>query len=500
MVLIARQLPKSTRSTYMAAFASPLLRRWGSSATTEHDLVVIGGGPGGYVAAIKAAQLGLKTACVEKRGSLGGTCLNVGCIPSKSLLNNSHLLHQAQHDFAKRGIEVGEVKLNLEQMMKQKETSVTGLTKGIEFLFKKNKVDYVKGHGRFASPHEVEVELLDGGKQVLKAKNIIIATGSEPTHMPGLEVDEKQIVTSTGALSLEKVPEKMIVIGGGVIGLELGSVWSRLGAEVTVVEYMSAIGAGMDTQLAKAFHRTLQKQGLKFKLNTKVVGSEKKDGRVQLKVEAAKGGKEETLEADVVLVAVGRRPNTDGLAVENAGVSLDKRGRVEIGDRFVTASHSHIRCIGDATVGPMLAHKAEEEGIAAVEDIAGGHGHVNYNAIPSVIYTHPEVAWCGQTEEQVKESGVKYNVGSFPFSANSRAKTNDDTEGMIKVISDAETDRILGAHIMGPNAGEMIAEAVLAMEYGASSEDVARTCHAHPTLSEAFKEACMATYDKPIHM
>ncbi|KAJ1655557.1 dihydrolipoamide dehydrogenase precursor [Dispira simplex] len=503
MVLIARQLPKithSTRSKYTAAFASPLLRRWGSSATTEHDLVVIGGGPGGYVAAIKAAQLGLKTACVEKRGSLGGTCLNVGCIPSKSLLNNSHLLHQAQHDFAKRGIEVGKVKLNLEQMMKQKETSVTSLTKGIEFLFKKNKVDYVQGHGRFASPHEVEVDLLDGGKQVLKAKNIIIATGSEPTHMPGLEVDEKQIVTSTGALALEKVPEKMIVIGGGVIGLELGSVWSRLGAEVTVVEYLDAIGAGMDTQLAKAFHRTLQKQGLKFKLNTKVVGSEKKDGRVQLKVEAAKGGKEETLEADVVLVAVGRRPNTDGLAIEKAGVTLDKRGRVEIGDRFVTASHSHIRCIGDVTVGPMLAHKAEEEGIAAVEDIAGGHGHVNYNAIPSVIYTHPEVAWCGQSEEQVKESGVKYNVGSFPFSANSRAKTNDDTEGMIKVISDAETDRILGAHIMGPNAGEMIAEAVLAMEYGASSEDVARTCHAHPTLSEAFKEACMATYDKPIHM
>ncbi|KAJ1930087.1 dihydrolipoamide dehydrogenase precursor [Tieghemiomyces parasiticus] len=504
--LITRQIPKSAsrgtnaRLTAPLVAGSPLLRRWNSSATTEHDVVVIGGGPGGYVAAIKAAQLGLKTACIEKRGTLGGTCLNVGCIPSKSLLNNTHLLHQAQHDFKKRGIDVSDVKLNLGQMMKMKEEAVGGLTKGIEFLFKKNGVDYIKGHGRFVSANELEVDLLDGGKKSLKAKNVIIATGSEPTHLPGLEVDEKQIITSTGALSLEKVPEKMIVIGGGVIGLELGSVWSRMGAEVTVVEYLGSIGAGMDAQLAKAFHRTLQKQGLKFKLSTKVVGSDRADGKVQLHVEAAKGGKAETLEADVVLVAVGRRPNTDGLNAEQAGVELNQRGQVKIGDRFVAStSHPHIRCIGDVTYGPMLAHKAEEEGIAAVEDIAGGHGHVNYDVIPSVIYTHPEVAWCGKNEEQLKADGIKYRVGSFPFSANSRAKTNGDSEGLVKIISDAETDRILGAHIMGPNAGEMIAEAVLAMEYGASSEDVARTCHAHPTLSEAFKEAAMATYDSPIH-
>ncbi|RKP39590.1 hypothetical protein BJ085DRAFT_38114 [Dimargaris cristalligena] len=502
---VFRQIPKvSYRGLSLKygqpSVTAPLWRRWNSSATTEHDVVVIGGGPGGYVAAIKAAQLGLKTACIEKRGALGGTCLNVGCIPSKSLLNNTHLLHQAQHDFAKRGIEVGEVKVNLDQMMKAKEDSVSSLTKGIEFLFKKNGVDYVKGHGRFVSPTEVQVDLLEGGQQTLKAKNIIIATGSEPTHLGGLEVDETQIITSTGALSLDRVPEKMIVIGGGVIGLELGSVWSRLGSEVTVVEFMGAIGAGMDAQLAKAFQRTLTKQGLKFKVNTKVVGAEKKDGKVFLNVESAKGGKAEVMEADAVLVAVGRRPNTDGLDVEKAGIQLNNRGQVPIGDRFVASTeHPHIRCIGDVTFGPMLAHKAEEEGIAAVEDIAGGHGHVNYDVIPSVIYTHPEVAWCGKNEEQLKEAGIKYRVGSFPFSANSRAKTNGDSEGLIKVISDAETDRILGAHIMGPNAGEMIAEAVLAMEYGASSEDVARTCHAHPTLSEAFKEACMAAYDKSIH-
>ncbi|KAJ1963035.1 dihydrolipoamide dehydrogenase precursor [Dimargaris xerosporica] len=490
---------QSVHARSAAGAFTPLLRRWNSSATTEHDLVVIGGGPGGYVAAIKAAQLGLKTACVEKRGSLGGTCLNVGCIPSKSLLNNTHLLHMAKHDFTKRGIDVGQVQVNLGQMMKQKEESVSSLTKGIEFLFKKNKVDYVKGHGRFAGPNEVVVDLLEGGQQTLKAKNFIIATGSEPSPLPGLEVDEKQIVTSTGALALEKVPEKMIVIGGGVIGLELGSVWSRLGADVTVVEYMDSIGSGMDAQMAKAFQRILQKQGLKFKLSTKVVNSEKKDGKVTLNVESAKGGKAESLEADVVMVAVGRRPYTENLGLDKVGVEVNKRGQVTIGERFVASQHSHIRCIGDATFGPMLAHKAEEEGIAAVEDIAGGHGHVNYDAVPSVIYTSPEVAWCGKTEEQVKEAGIKYNLGVFPLSANSRAKANGDTEGLVKIISDAETDRILGCHIISSTAGEMIAEAVLAMEYGASSEDVARTCHAHPTVSEAFKEACMAAYDKPIH-
>ncbi|ORX82203.1 dihydrolipoyl dehydrogenase [Basidiobolus meristosporus CBS 931.73] len=468
------------------------------STQEEHDVVVIGGGPGGYVAAIKAAQLGLKTACIEKRGSLGGTCLNVGCIPSKALLNNSHIYHQTQHDLKKRGIEVEGVKLNLDTMMKAKEKSVTGLTKGIEFLFKKNKVDYVKGTGKFLSPHEIEVATLDGKTETLKAKNIIIATGSEPSPFPGIEVDEKQIVTSTGALSMDKVPEKMIVIGGGVIGLEMGSVWSRLGADVTVVEYLGAIGGGMDAEIAKAFQKTLSKQGFKFKLNTKVLNTEKKDGKVIVNVEAAKGGKPESLEADVVLLSIGRRPYTEGLGLENIGVELDERGRVKIDKEFKT-NLNHIKCIGDATYGAMLAHKAEEEGIAAVEYIAGGHGHVNYDVIPSVVYTHPEVAWCGKNEEQLKKEGVTYKVGSFPFSANSRAKTNDDADGMIKILSDAETDRILGAHIIGPNAGEMIAEAVLAMEYGASSEDVARTCHAHPTLSEAFKEACMAVYDQPIH-
>ncbi|KAK9727376.1 dihydrolipoamide dehydrogenase precursor [Basidiobolus ranarum] len=468
------------------------------STQEEHDVVVIGGGPGGYVAAIKAAQLGLKTACIEKRGSLGGTCLNVGCIPSKALLNNSHIYHQTQHDLKKRGIEVEGVKLNLDTMMKAKEKSVTGLTKGIEFLFKKNKVDYIKGTGKFVSAHEIEVDTLDGKKEKIQAKNIIIATGSEPSPFPGIEVDEKQVVTSTGALSLEKVPEKMIVIGGGVIGLEMGSVWSRLGADVTVVEYLGAIGGGMDAEIAKNFQKTLSKQGFKFKLNTKVLNTEKKDGKVIVNVESAKGGKPESLEADVVLLSIGRRPYTEGLGLENIGVEVDERGRVKIDKEFKT-NLSHIKCIGDVTYGAMLAHKAEEEGIAAVEYIAGGHGHVNYDVIPSVVYTHPEVAWCGKNEEQLKKEDITYKVGSFPFSANSRAKTNDDADGMIKILSDAETDRILGAHIIGPNAGEMIAEAVLAMEYGASSEDVARTCHAHPTLSEAFKEACMAVYDKPIH-
>lgn len=409
--------------------------------------------------------------------------------------------------------------------MKNKEKSVGGLTKGIEMLFKKNKTDYLKGHGRFLGPNEIEVLASDGSKSVVKAKNVIIATGSDPSPFPGITIDEQTFVTSTGALSLKQIPKKMAVIGGGIIGLEMASVWSRLGSEVTVVEYMGAIGAGMDGDMAKTFHRILQKQGLKFKLNTKVLGATKTaDGKVTIQTEPAKGGaKEDLADMDVVLLSIGRRPYTDNLGLENIGLKPDTKGRIQIDDQFRTAV-PHVRAIGDVVTGPMLAHKAEEEGIAAVEYIISGHGHVNYDAIPSVIYTYPEVAWVGKTEEEVKASGTEYRVGSFPFAANSRAKTMDDYEGMIKVIADAKTDRILGAHIIGPvsdyfyhilfmaletnqlmynfyvqNAGEMIAEAVLGIEYGASSEDIARTCHAHPTLSEAFKEACMATYGKAIH-
>ncbi|PIL25086.1 hypothetical protein GSI_12975 [Ganoderma sinense ZZ0214-1] len=486
--------------------ASTQLGRWhqqrGLATPSEpYDAIVIGGGPGGYVAAIKAAQHGLRTACIEKRGALGGTCLNVGCIPSKAMLNNSHMYHQTKHDLKRRGIDVSDVSLNLPVMLKAKEDAVTSLTKGIEMLFKQNKVDYIKGAASFVSPTRVSVKLNDGGETEVEAKNIIIATGSEVAPFPGgaITIDEEQIVSSTGALSLTEVPKKMVVIGGGIIGLEMGSVWSRLGAEVTVVEFLGGIGgAGIDEEIAKQFQRSLSKQGLKFMLNTKVVSAEKKDGQVYIKTESAKGGKEETLETNVVLVSVGRRPYTEGLNIEAAGVELDNKGRVVIDDQFNT-SVKGIKCIGDVTFGPMLAHKAEEEGIAAVEHIAKGHGHVNYHAIPSVVYTHPEVAWVGKTEQELKAAGVKYKVGKFPFAANSRAKTNLDTEGTVKFITEAETDRILGVHIIGPNAGEMIAEGVLAVEYGASAEDIARTCHAHPTLSEAFKEAAMTAYGKAIH-
>ncbi|CAG7956808.1 unnamed protein product [Penicillium salamii] len=486
-----------------ANFAPPMIfigsKRGYASEAGDHDLVIIGGGVAGYVAAIKAGQEGLKTACIEKRGTLGGTCLNVGCIPSKSLLNNSHLYHQILHDTKKRGIEVGDVKLNLSQMMKAKDQSVEGLTKGVEFLLKKNGVDYIKGAGSFVDANTINVALNDGGEQTLRAKNILIATGSEATHFPGLTVDEKRIITSTGALALTEVPKKMIVIGGGIIGLEMASVWSRLGAEVTVVEFLGQIGGpGMDAEIAKQAQKILGKQGIKFKTNTKVVSGDVSGATVGLNVEAAKGGKEETLDADVVLVAIGRKPYTEGLNLENVGIEKDDRGRLVIDQEYRTKV-PHVRVVGDCTFGPMLAHKAEEEAVAAIEYIKTGYGHVNYAAIPSVMYTHPEVAWVGQNEAEVKASGVKYRVGAFPFSANSRAKTNLDTEGTVKFIADAETDRILGVHIIGPGAGEMIAEATLAIEYGASSEDVARTCHAHPTLSEAFKEAAMATYSKPIH-
>ncbi|OKL62500.1 Dihydrolipoyl dehydrogenase, mitochondrial [Talaromyces atroroseus] len=474
-------------------------RRGYASQSDDHDLVIIGGGVAGYVAAIKAGQEGLKTACIEKRGTLGGTCLNVGCIPSKSLLNNSHLYHQILHDTKKRGIEVGEVKLNLDQMLKAKDTSVEGLTKGVEYLLKKNGVDYVKGTGSFVNENEVKVNLIDGGERTLRGKNIIIATGSESTPFPGLTIDEERIITSTGALSLKQVPKKMVVIGGGIIGLEMASVWSRLGAEVTVVEFLGQIGGpGMDAEISKATQKILAKQGIKFLTNTKVTSGDTSASTIALNVEAAKGGKEQKLDADVVLVAIGRRPYTSGLGLENIGIEADDKGRLVIDQEYRTKL-PHIRVIGDVTFGPMLAHKAEEEAVAAIEYITKGHGHVNYAAIPSVMYTHPEVSWVGQTEEDLKKAGIKYNKGSFPFSANSRAKTNLETDGIVKFLSDAETDRILGVHILGPNAGEMIAEATLAIEYGASSEDVARTCHAHPTLAEAFKEAAMATYSKAIH-
>jgi len=474
-------------------------RRGYATEAEEKDLVVIGGGVAGYVAAIKAGQAGLKVACIEKRGALGGTCLNVGCIPSKSLLNNSHLYHQILHDTKNRGIDVGDVKLNLAQMMKAKETSVSGLTKGIEFLFKKNNVEYIKGTGAFEDEHTVAVNLLDGGETSVKGKNIIVATGSEATPFPGLTIDEEKIITSTGAIALQKVPKKMVVIGGGIIGLEMGSVWSRLGSEVTVVEFLGQIGGpGMDAEIAKMTQKLLTKQGMKFKLNTKVMGGDDSGETIKINVEAAKGGKEELLDADVVLVAIGRRPYTAGLNFEKIGLEADDKGRLVIDHEFRTKI-PHIRVIGDCTFGPMLAHKAEEEGVAAVEFLTKGYGHVNYGAIPSVMYSHPEVAWVGQSEQELKAAGVKYKTGQFPFSANSRAKTNLDTEGIVKFLADAETDRILGVHIVGPNAGEMIAEATLALEYGASCEDVARTSHAHPTLSEAFKEAAMATYDKAIH-
>ncbi|OQN99819.1 Dihydrolipoyl dehydrogenase, mitochondrial [Cryoendolithus antarcticus] len=474
-------------------------RRGYATPAEEKDLVIIGGGVAGYVAAIKAGQEGLKVACIEKRGSLGGTCLNVGCIPSKSLLNNSHLYHTILHDSKSRGIDVGDVKLNLAGMMKAKETSVSGLTKGIEFLFKKNNVEYIKGTGSFADEHTVAVNLVDGGETSVRGKNIIIATGSEATPFPGLTIDEKKVITSTGAIALTEVPKKMVVIGGGIIGLEMGSVWSRLGAEVTVVEFLGQIGGpGMDAEISKATQKILTKQGMKFKLNTKVLSGDTSSAEVALQVEAAKGGKAETLNADVVLVAIGRRPYTAGLGFENIGLEVDNRGRLVIDQEYRTKI-PHIRVIGDCTFGPMLAHKAEEEAVAVIEYITKSHGHVNYNAIPSVMYTHPEVAWVGQNEAELKEAGVKYKSGSFPFSANSRAKTNQDSDGLVKFLADAETDRILGVHIVGPNAGEMIAEGTLALEYGASTEDVGRTSHAHPTLAEAFKEAAMATYGKAIH-
>ncbi len=455
----------------------------------QYDVVIIGGGPGGYNGAIRAGQLGLKTAIVEGRGKLGGTCLNVGCMPSKALLHASEMFEAASGgEFAKLGIEV-KPKLNLVQMMAQKAESVEALTKGVEFLMKKNKVDYIKGWGRIDGPGKVVVKAEDGSETVLETKNIVIATGSEPTPLPGVTIDNKRIVDSTGALSLPDVPKSLIVVGAGVIGLELGSVWKRLGAEVTVVEFLDRILPGTDTEVANAFQKILTKQGFKFKLASKVTGATATDKQVQLTLEPVAGGDAETLQADYVLVAIGRRPFTQGLGLETVGIVPDKRG-VIANDHYKTAAPG-VWVIGDVTSGPMLAHKAEDEAVACMELIAGKAGHVNYDIIPGVIYTKPEVATVGKTEEDLKAAGVAYKVGKFPFLANSRAKINHETDGFVKVLADAKTDRILGAHAVGPNVGDMIAEICVAMEFGGASEDVARTCHPHPTRSEAFRQAAM---------
>jgi dihydrolipoamide dehydrogenase len=463
-----------------------------------YDVIVIGGGPGGYVAAIRAAQLGMKVACVEMRGSLGGTCLNVGCIPSKELLHASHLYEQAQGGLAKLGINVEGVSLDLPRMMKAKTQVVTGLTKGIEFLFKKNKVDYIKGTGRIIAAGKVEVVGFDGSDQTLETKNIIIATGSEPMPLPGVDVDEETIVTSTGALTLAEVPKHLVLIGGGIIGLEMGVVWHRLGAKVTVVEFLDRIVPGVDLEVATEMQKLLKKQGFDFRLSTKVTKAERTTEGVRLSLEPAAGGETDILECDTVLLAIGRRPFTQSLGLAEAGVEVDQRGRIPVNGQFQT-NVPGIYAIGDVIAGPMLAHKAEEEGVACAEMMAGQHPHIDYNCIPGVVYTHPEIAWVGKTEEDLKAAGQAYKAGKFPFMANSRARAVGDSEGFVKVLADAETDEILGVHIIGADAGTMIAEAVLAMEFKASAEDIARTSHAHPNLNEALKEAAMAVAGRAIH-
>jgi len=453
------------------------------------DIVIIGGGPGGYNCAIRAGQLGLKVACVESGSTLGGTCLNVGCIPSKALLHASEMFEAAGSHMAGLGVKVSGVELDLPQMMKSKDETVDGLTKGIAFLFKKNKVTHITGRGRIAGKGKVEVTDATGKKTEISTKHIVIATGSEVTPLPGVEIDEKRIVSSTGALSLSKVPKSMVVIGAGVIGLELGSVWRRLGAKVTVVEFLPRILPGADGELAKQATRILKKQGFEFHLGTKVTAVEKLKNTLKLSMEPAAGGEITTIETDVVLVAIGRRPVTEGLGLQEVGVKLDARGFIET-DHWKTAA-DNIWAIGDCTAGPMLAHKAEEEAVACAESIAGKAGHVNYDVIPGVVYTSPEMAWVGKTEEELKEAGIAYKKGAFPFAANSRGRANHQTDGFIKVLADATTDEILGVHMLGANVSEMIGEATLAMEFRAASEDIARTCHAHPTLSEALRQAAM---------
>jgi len=464
-----------------------------------YDLIVIGSGPGGYVCAIRAAQLGLKTAVVEKEATYGGTCLNIGCIPSKAMLHATELFEEAGHSFAKMGIGVSAPKLDHTALMQFKQDAIDGNVKGVDFLFRKNKIDGIHGTARIAAAGKVEVKGADGKTQVLETKSIVIATGSDVARLRGIEIDEKRIVSSTGALSLDKVPEKLLVVGAGVIGLELGSVWRRLGAEVVVVEFLDGALPGMDGEVRRQAQRLLEKQGMTFKLSSKVTAVDSSGKRLKATVEPAKGGGAETIEADVVLVAIGRAPYTESLGVKEAGVKLDERGRVVV-DHYYATSVPGIWAIGDVIAGPMLAHKAEDEGVAVAEILAGQAGHVNYDVIPAVVYTMPEIASVGKTEEELKAANVAYNVGKFPFTANGRAKANQQTDGFVKILADAKTDRVLGVHIIGSDAGNMIAEAVLGMEFGASAEDIARTCHAHPTLPEAVKEAALAVAKRAIHM
>jgi dihydrolipoamide dehydrogenase len=461
------------------------------------DVIVIGGGPGGYVCAIRAAQLGLKTACVESRGTLGGTCLNVGCIPSKSLLNMSESYHKAHKEFQSQGIEFSDLKLNLDKMMSSKNKSVQTLTKGIEFLFKKNKVTYLKGKGVLFSENDVVV--YEGEKKTsYKSKNIVLATGSAPSSLPGIEIDEQNIVSSTGALEFKEVPKNFAVIGGGVIGLEMGSVWSRLGSNVTVLEYLDHITPGMDKEVSSEFLKILTKQGIKFKLSSKVTAVTNKGNQVEVSFENNQTSQKEVMLVDKVLVSVGRKPYTEGLNLNKLGIKKDPQGRIEVNEKL-QSSIKNIYAIGDIIKGPMLAHKAEEEGIAVAEIIAGQAGHVNYNTIPGVIYTSPEVAVIGKTEEELKKENINYKVGKFPFLANSRAKVNNEPDGFVKILAESKTDRVLGVHMIGPHTGDLIAEMGLAMEFGASAEDIARTCHAHPTYTEAVKEAALAVDKRAIH-
>jgi dihydrolipoamide dehydrogenase len=464
-----------------------------------YDLIVIGSGPGGYVCAIRAAQLGMKVAVVEKDKTFGGTCLNVGCIPSKALLHASELFDEAGHTFGRMGIGIGKPKLDLAAMMKFKDEGVDGNVKGVAFLFKKNKIDSLQGSGRITAPGKVEVKGADGKTRMLDAKAIVIATGSDVARLKGIEIDETRIVSSTGALVLDKVPGRLLVVGAGVIGLELGSVWRRLGSEVIVVEFLDRILPGIDLDVARQFQRILQKQGMSFKLASKVTGVDAAGKRLKAAVEPAAGGTPESIEADVVLVAIGRVPFTAGLGLDAVGVTKDNRGCVAVDAHYAT-SVPGIYAIGDVIAGPMLAHKAEDEGVAVAEIIAGQAGHVNYGVIPNVVYTFPELASVGKTEEELKDAGIGYNTGKFPFTANGRAKVNMQTDGFVKILADAKTDRVLGVHILGPDAGNMIAEAAIAMEFGAAAEDIARTCHAHPTLTEAVKEAALAVGKRAIHM